>query len=31
MINWATVTKFGIQGGEDTLFFTKSNPDGESS
>ncbi|MDV6319628.1 DUF3833 domain-containing protein [Chromohalobacter sp. HP20-39] len=31
VINRATVTKFGIRVGEVTLFFTKTNPDGESS
>ncbi|NWO10968.1 DUF3833 family protein [Chromohalobacter salexigens] len=31
VINRATVTKFGIQVGEVTLFFTKFNPDGGSS
>ncbi|MFC0355200.1 MULTISPECIES: DUF3833 family protein [Chromohalobacter] len=31
VIHRATVTKFGIQVGEVTLFFTQSNPDGGSS
>ncbi|MCL7751960.1 DUF3833 domain-containing protein [Guyparkeria hydrothermalis] len=31
VINRATVTKFGIRVGEVTLFFTKTDPDGEAS